>query len=171
MKKLKIEEGANVEIKDSAIAVTGGGKTFDIHFSNRIMSISVADGEELVFSLKGKQTRPKYACMLAIIAHVKNAFKGIKNDFTKNLKVIYSHFPVTLEVKGGVTFIKNFLGEKLPRSAKIIGDTKVKVNGQDIELSGSDKYAVGQTANNLMTATFVRKKDRRVFQDGIYPVN
>jgi large subunit ribosomal protein L6 len=60
------------------------------------------------------------------------------------------------------------LGEKVPRIANILGDTKVEVNGQDIVLTGTNKEDVGQTCANIEQACRISKYDRRIFQDGIY---
>jgi large subunit ribosomal protein L6 len=103
-------------------------------------------------------------------AHMRNMFKGVTEGHSHNLKVIYSHFPIAMEVKGKEIIIKNFLGEKQPRHARIIGDTKVEAKGSAMAISGPSKYDVGQTIANLRTATKIRKLDSRVFQDGIYPV-
>ncbi|MFH1247024.1 MAG: 50S ribosomal protein L6 [Candidatus Micrarchaeota archaeon] len=169
MEKLQIPSGITVEVKKNNLAVSGKGKTFEIPFDNRITGIKV-EASEIVFNFVDKENKNKRACTSSIVAHVKNAFIGIETGFSKKLQVVYSHFPVSIEIKGCQGVIKNFLGEKLPRVAEIIGDTKVDVKGQDIVVSGSSKYAVGQTANNFIIATRIKGKDRRVFQDGIYPV-
>ncbi len=169
MDKISIPSGVNVDVKNNGLVVTGKGKTFEIPFDARLNSIVVENGE-IAFKPMGKENKSKVSCMRSVISHVKNAFKGIDTGFSKKLQVVYSHFPVSIEVKDATAVIKNFLGEKVPRIASIIGDSKVDVNGQDISISGSNKYSVGQTANNLMAATKIKSKDRRVFQDGIYPV-
>jgi large subunit ribosomal protein L6 len=86
------------------------------------------------------------------------------------MKIVYSHFPMKVSVKAGNIVIENFLGERTPRFAKICGDTKVLVKGSEIILIGINKEDVGQTAANLERATRIRRKDPRVFQDGIYLV-
>mgnify|MGYP001045530876 CR=1 FL=1 len=45
---------------------------------------------------------------------------------------------------------------------------KVDVKGDDVYLIGPDKEKLGQTAANLKRITRIRKKDPRVFQDGVY---
>ena len=67
--------------------------------------------------------------------------------------------------------ISNFLGERKPRSAKIMGDSKVEIKGDTVVVSGIDKELVGQTMANIEQATKVRGFDIRVFQDGIYLVD
>ncbi len=170
MEKLSIPNGVNVEVKPvGQVVVTGKGKTYEVQFDNRMNTVVVGNNE-VDFKSIGRESKRKVACRRSVVAHVKNAFIGIETGFSKKLQVVFSHFPVSIEVKDGQGIIKNFLGEKVPRLASIIGDSKVEVKGQDITVSGSDKYSVGQTANNFMAATKIKLKDRRVFQDGIYPV-
>ena len=66
--------------------------------------------------------------------------------------------------------IKNFLGEKQPRKTRIVGNTKLEVKGQEVTVSGCDKDAIGATIANLRTATKIKDKDPRVFQDGLYVI-
>ncbi len=103
-------------------------------------------------------------------AHIKNMIKGVQNPFTKHLKVLYAHFPITIEVKGSEITIKNFLGEKKPRKANIIGKVKVEVKGKELVMSSTDKESLGQTLANLKKALKIKEKDSRIFQDGIYEV-
>jgi large subunit ribosomal protein L6 len=86
--------------------------------------------------------------------------------------VVYAHFPIKVEVDKGKKIVKisNFLGEKLPRYASIVGDTEVRVEGDRIYIEGISKEDVGQTAANIRLATKIKKKDPRVFMDGIYVV-
>lgn len=103
-------------------------------------------------------------------AHLRNAFIGVTKGHKQVMKAVFAHFPMKIEVKGTIIHIKNFLGEKTDRIAKVEGKTKVIVKGQDIEIVGPDYYAVGQTAANLRQATKVKMWDDRIFQDGIYKV-
>ena len=102
-------------------------------------------------------------------AHLNNMVKGVTEGFTYKLKALYSHFPMTLAVKGNEFVVNNYFGERVPRSAVILNGVEVKVqNKTEVTVSGMDKEAVGQTAANIERCTTVKKRDRRVFQDGIY---
>ena len=95
---------------------------------------------------------------------------GVTNGFEYKMKIVYSHFPVKTTVKGDMFVIENFLGEKHPRRADILGDTKIKVKGDEVILTGHNKENVGQTAANIEQVTKIKGYDPRVFQDGIYIV-
>jgi large subunit ribosomal protein L6 len=82
--------------------------------------------------------------------------------------VLYSHFPMQVDVEGDEVVIDNFLGERAPRRTEIRGDTEVDIDGEDLVLRGPDKEAVGQTAADIEQLTRVKDKDTRVFQDGVY---
>ncbi|HIE14358.1 TPA: 50S ribosomal protein L6, partial [Candidatus Bathyarchaeota archaeon] len=113
--------------------------------------------------------RKKEAALVGTIAsHIKNMIIGVTEGFTYKLKIVYSHFPISVKVSGDKVLIENFIGEKNPRVAKIVGDVKVRIEGEDIIIQGINVEDVGQTAANIELATKVKKKDPRVFLDGIY---
>ncbi len=64
--------------------------------------------------------------------------------------------------------MENFTGERSPRVAKIMGETKVAVKGEDVIVQGLSIEHVSQTAANIQRATKIKVKDPRVFLDGIY---
>ncbi|NCN38848.1 MAG: 50S ribosomal protein L6, partial [Candidatus Aenigmarchaeota archaeon] len=84
------------------------------------------------------------------------------------MKIVYSHFPITVKVEGNKILVGNFIGEKIPRVARIIGDAKVEVKGQDIIITGLNKEDVGQTMSSIEQICRITKFDRRIFQDGVY---
>ena len=89
-----------------------------------------------------------------------------------SVEVVYVHFPVTLELnkdRNEIT-IKNFLGEKKPRKCKLLPGAEIEINKNTIIIKSSDKNIAGQNAANLETATKIRNRDRRKFQDGIFIV-
>jgi len=99
---------------------------------------------------------------------VNNMIVGCTKGFTYRLKVAFAHFPITVKVKGDEVHVENFYGERSPRVAKIIGDSKVEVQEDDVVVTGISVDDVGQTAANIEQATTVRRKDQRVFLDGVY---
>ena len=64
--------------------------------------------------------------------------------------------------------IDNFIGERHPRTSKIVGSTRIKISGDKVTVTGPDKEETGQTAANIEQATVIKGYDIRVFQDGIY---
>lgn len=99
---------------------------------------------------------------------VMNMMHGVTKGYSRSFKLIYAHFPITVDIKGSDIAIKNFLGEKEPRRTVIVGSTKVQAKGQSVTISGPDKEAVGQTIANMRIAMHIKEKDGRVFQDGMY---
>jgi large subunit ribosomal protein L6 len=156
---MDIPEGVTVTVDGTKVSVSGPKgqieKTFSPNASIKVdgNKVEVAAGKALKGTLE------------AVIGNMMN---GAKDGFEKKMKLLYAHFPVTIEVKGKDITIKNFLGERSPRKTHVVGDTQVKVKGQDITVSGPDKEAVGQTAANMRNILKIRDKDPRIFQDGIY---
>jgi large subunit ribosomal protein L6 len=93
---------------------------------------------------------------------------GVRKGFTNKLKIVFSHFPISVKVNDRTVLIENFTGERNPRKTKILGNTQVKVQTEDIIVQGINLEDVSQTAANIEQATKVKRKDPRVFLDGIY---
>jgi large subunit ribosomal protein L6 len=113
--------------------------------------------------------RKKEAALVGTIhSHIKNMISGVQKGFTYKLKIVFSHFPISVKVQGKTLFIENFTGERRERKVKLIGDVKVKIESEDILVEGVNLEDVSQTAANIEQATKVKSKDPRVFLDGIY---
>jgi large subunit ribosomal protein L6 len=93
---------------------------------------------------------------------------GVEKGFSYKLKIVFSHFPISVKVQGKTVLIENFTGERRARRVKIVGDVQVKVESEDVIVEGINLEDVSQTAANIEQATKVKKKDPRVFLDGIY---
>lgn len=104
----------------------------------------------------------------SISAHIKNMIEGVQTPFHFKLKVCASHFPMNVSVQGNKLVVKNFLGEKIPRQIEFEAGATVKVTGDVIEIESCDIEVGGRTASKFENLTFVSKRDRRIFQDGIY---
>jgi large subunit ribosomal protein L6 len=99
---------------------------------------------------------------------VNNMVTGVTKGYTYRVKVVYAHFPITVKTKGKQIMVENFVGERSPRVAEIVGDCKVSVEGDDVIVKGVSLEDVGQTAANIELATKIKRKDQRVFLDGLY---
>ncbi|MEM0320076.1 MAG: 50S ribosomal protein L6, partial [Candidatus Nezhaarchaeales archaeon] len=115
--------------------------------------------------IKGR--RGKSVCG-TVASHIRNMIIGVTEGFVYKLKIVYSHFPMTVKVEGDKVVIENFMGEKSKRIAKIVGKVKVQVKGDEVIVEGADLEQVSQTAANIERATKIRGYDPRVFMDGIY---
>ncbi len=160
--KLAIPQKISVSAVSNVLNVSGpNGKCAK---SLKLKSVKISsDAKEVTVSGPLREVN-------TVLSHIKNMFVGVQKGFSQKMKVIHAHFPMSIQVSAKEVSIKNFAGEKKPRFAKIIGDTKVELKGADITVSGPNKDDVGQTIANLRTASKIKKLDSRVFQDGIYPV-
>jgi large subunit ribosomal protein L6 len=167
VERIPIPPGVDVKVEESVkVTVRGPKGTLTKDFSHAKVFITKSDAEVLVRSyIKGR--RGKSICG-TIAARIRNMIKGVTEGFVYKLKVVYSHFPMNVKVEGDKVVIENFMGEKSKRIAKIVGDVKVQVKGDDITVEGIDIEQVAQTAANIEQATKIRGYDPRIFMDGIY---
>jgi large subunit ribosomal protein L6 len=169
IKEIEIPENVSVEIEDKKVKVSGEKGTLEKEFKY-FWDIKIEKKNNKIVVSSNSDRRKVKATVGSIVAHINNMIKGVTKGFVYKLKIVYSHFPIKVRTEGDKVIIQNFLGERSPRIAKIMGDTKVEVKGQEVEVSGIDIEAVGQTAANIEQACRIRGKDRRVFQDGIFIV-
>jgi large subunit ribosomal protein L6 len=121
--------------------------------------------------LETRFPKKKDKAMLGTIrSHINNMVLGLTEGFSYRMKIVYAHFPMTVKSTQNKVIIENFLGERYPRTAKIVGDAKVKIQGDEVIVTGIQKEEVGQTMANIEQATKIKGRDPRVFQDGIYLV-
>ncbi len=168
-RKFTIPEGVSIEKgEDSSLALLGEKGRIDRVFVHPHVKLDIVS-DTVTVKTDSKRNKDR-AVVGTWISHIGNMSKGVKDGFVYKLKVVYTHFPMTVSVSGTKVNIKNFLGGKGVMSADIVGDTKVEVKKEDVVVSGISKDDVGQTAANIERACKVKGKDRRVFQDGIYIV-
>ncbi|MDD6285204.1 50S ribosomal protein L6 [Candidatus Methanosphaera massiliense] len=166
---IPIPEDVTVNVENSEVTVKGNGGEIKRNFNHNNITIS-NDDENVTISVAFPNKKDK-AMVGTIKSHVSNMIYGVKHGFTYKMKIVYAHFPMTVKVKGNIVSIDNFLGERSPRTAKIIGDVKVSVKGDDVTITGINKEHVGQTMANIEQATKIKGRDPRIFQDGIYLVD
>jgi large subunit ribosomal protein L6 len=168
-KEIEIPEGIKAEVNENLVKISGEKGQLEREFKGLHDVKIVLEGNKLKVSSESERRKVK-SLVGTIIAHVRNMIHGVTKGYTYTLKVVYSHFPVTIKVDDAnrQVIVQNFLGEKIPRVAKIVGDTKVVAKGADITVTGIEVEDVAQTAANLEQATKIKRHDRKVFQDGIY---
>ena len=166
--EVEVPEGVEVTVEGNTVRVKGPRGELERELKYPGVKIFTEDGKVVVY--KEFPRKKDIAIARTFKAHIANMIKGVTEGFTYKLKVVYSHFPMTVKVRGDEVVIENFLGEKNPRRAKILPGVTVKVMGQEIIVESIDKEKAGQTAANIEQATRITKWDRRVFQDGIYIV-
>lgn len=127
------------------------------------------DGSEFVIEAENPKKR-QWSIIGTYAAHTTNMIKGVKEGFEYKMKIIYSHFPMSVKVDQQSISVENYLGEKVPRKTKIVGNCNIKVKGTEVTITGNNIEEVGQTAANIEQLTKVKNRDPRVFQDGIYLV-
>ncbi|HLD85015.1 MAG TPA: 50S ribosomal protein L6 [archaeon] len=168
-KSITILNDVDVTVDGLSLKVKGPmgeiSKSFD---DPRYCDIKIAkDGNNISISYLGED-RKSFAMIGTIHAHLRNMMHGVTTGYVYEMKVIFKHFPMTVSVKAGNIEVKNFLGEKSIREVPVIGKAEVKIDKENITVSGIDIEEVAQTAANIERACKLRGRDRRIFQDGIY---
>jgi large subunit ribosomal protein L6 len=163
---IQVPQDIDVNLQGKKISVKGAKGTLTRDFSFAPISI---EGEGKNIRIWAKWPRKKEAALVGTIySHIQNMITGVTKGYSYKLKIVFSHFPISVKVQDKSILIENFTGERRARRIKIIGDVKVKVETDDIIVEGINLEDVSQTAANIEQATRVRNKDPRVFLDGLY---
>jgi large subunit ribosomal protein L6 len=169
--ELEIPDGVDVSLdNNNRVTIKGpNGGPITKDFSHvRGITIELKKNK-IIFSINFPKSGV-LALVKTIINIINNLIIGVQTNYKYISKICYSHFPCSVRVdeKNQRLFVENFLGERAPRKATIQANVKVEVKGDDVIFIGSDKESLGQTAANIKRACRIRKKDPRVFQDGVY---
>jgi large subunit ribosomal protein L6 len=163
---IEVPDDVTLDVTGKTVSVKGtkGNLTRDFSYA----SVAI-DGEGRNVRISAKWPRKKETALVGTIcSHINNMIVGVTKGYSYKLKIVFSHFPISVKTQGKSVFIENFTGERRPRSVKIVGDVKVKIEPEDIIIEGINLEDVSQTAANIEQSTKVRRKDPRVFLDGIY---
>ncbi|RMD66559.1 50S ribosomal protein L6 [Candidatus Pacearchaeota archaeon] len=163
---VELGEGVEASYSEGMLKLRKGDVELERKLFSPEIKIEVSDGKIRIFCERGNKNQLKK--IKTFRGHVENMLKGLDKEFEYVLEICSVHFPMNVSVEGQELVIKNFLGEKIPRRARILPGVKVEVKGNNVVVSSHSIEAAGQTAANIELATRVRKRDRRIFQDGIY---
>ncbi|MEK6741682.1 MAG: 50S ribosomal protein L6 [Nanoarchaeota archaeon] len=165
-KEVEVPEGIEVEVNGTTLKVIGPEGENQRNF--KINNISLTKKDNLIVVGTKIATKKEKKLINSAAAHIKNMIAGVQKKFEYTLKVCFSHFPISVDIKGKEVLIKNFLGEKIPRKTLIPDRVEVEIDKDVITVTSVDKELAGQAAADFETATRIRKRDRRIFQDGIF---
>ncbi len=162
----KLPEGVTASVSGRDVTVKGPKGELKRVLGQIGVKIT-ADGDAIVIKSEQSGKREK-RLMGSIQAHLNNMITGVVTPFTYKLKICASHFPMNVTLNKNRLIVKNFLGEKVPREISFDKDVDVKIDGDVIVVVSPDIEMAGCTASKFEGITFVSKRDRRIFQDGIY---
>jgi len=166
VKTIEVPNGVEVSVKDRIVWVNGKKGALTRDFSQSPVTIQI-EGKEI--KVQANWPRKREASLVGTISsHIQNMIIGVTEGFTYKLKIVFAHFPISVKVKENMVSIENFTGERSPRWARIMGDSKVSAKEDDVIVQGINLEDVSQTAANIERATKVKRKDPRVFLDGIF---
>ncbi|NNM36162.1 MAG: 50S ribosomal protein L6 [Nitrosopumilus sp.] len=164
--QVDIPEGVTVSVNKHMVSFVGPlGKTHK-SFRSIPVKVEVSEGKVLLTAINHKKR--DYAILHTARSIIRNICEGLVTGYTIKMKIVFSHFPITVKVEGKKVLIENFQGERAPRSTFIVGNTKVVPKGEDVILTGEVWTDITQTAANIELRSKVKNKDHRVFLDGIY---
>jgi large subunit ribosomal protein L6 len=165
-KTIQIPDDVEVTVEGRKVTVKGPKGTLTRDFSHAAISIELAGKTIRIWA---EWPRKREASLVGTIySHIQNMIIGVRKGFTHKVKIVFSHFPISVKVKDKAVLIENFTGERNPRKAKIMGNAQIKIQSEDVIVQGVDLEEVSQTAANIEQATKVKRKDPRVFLDGLY---
>ncbi len=166
---IELQEGIEASLDNEILRIKGPQGEVERLFNNPKVKVEVKD-KSIVVSANNATKREK-KLLKTFIAHIKNLIKGVQEKFVYKLKICASHFPMNVSIANNQFIVKNFLGEKCPRTLNIKAGVETKINGDIIEVSSCDKEKAGTVASDMELLTKKTGKDVRIFQDGIYIIS
>ena len=159
-------KGVTATVDGRVLSVKGPLGTVKKNFNKIHVNIGIDSGKVQITSFSAK--KKDVVSSNTVSSLVRNMVTGVTEGYLYRMKVVFAHFPVTVKVKGNTVVVENFMGERSARVTKIVGDCKVTIDGDDIIIKGVSLEDVGQTSANLEQATKIKRKDQRIFLDGVY---
>lgn len=164
--EVTIPENVKIIQEGNIIIVEGKNGKIKKDFTNIPIKLAFEDNKIMIHP--PGQRRKDLALINTVKSILSSMIKGVETGFTYKLKIIFSHFPISVKVKDKKVIVENYFGERSSRISKIVGDTQVEISGEDVIVKGPSLEDVSQTATNIESSTKIKNKDQRVFLDGVY---
>jgi len=165
---LAIPDGITVTLDKAVLTVKGPKGEIKRNVPIQEVKITIQAKEFKITAQKA--TKKEKTHLYSTLAHTKNMIKGVQKPYVYTLKICSGHFPINVSATGGKFIVKNFLGEKYPRTMPIKQGATITIQGDKIIVESPDKELAGQVASDIELLTFISKRDQRIFQDGIYVI-
>ncbi|MCG3226403.1 MAG: 50S ribosomal protein L6 [Candidatus Heimdallarchaeota archaeon] len=171
-KDIDLPENVTLTLKDKVVTVEGAKGTLTRDFSD--FDVELKKTKTKINVKAYFINKKKKANALALVGYIQNMIKGVTEGYVYKSKIVYSHFPITVEPdnKKKTVAIKNLYGGRKQINVPIIGEeTTVRVDKDDVIIEGIDKQDVGQTTANMQEACRLRgkrRKDPETFLDGVW---
>ena len=130
--ELTVEVPAEVEVTYTDKVLTMKGEKGELKKKLFFPGLGITVEGKTVKITQRTPTRKFKRVSRTFESHIKNMIRGVTEGWKAELKVVYSHFPMTVKVEGDTFKVTNFIGGSHPKTAKI-PNTKVttnKINGQ-----------------------------------------
>lgn len=167
--EIKLAENVSAQLDSKILTLKGPKGEIKRDFPEKNVSIEVKEGGVILRSPKFNKVNKKLIKSYA--AHVKGMMKGSLEGYKYTLKICSGHFPMNVSTSNDKLIVKNFLGEKVPRTIKLKPGATVKVDGDHIIVESPDKEIAGQVSADIELLTRRTGYDGRIFQDGIWIVS
>ncbi len=167
-REVEVPKGVNVSKEGKSLVVKGPKGELKRKFLQPKIKIEIKENQIILTS--PEERRKIKAVMGSWQAHMNNMCLGVTKGWKCEMKLVFAHFPAKMTVKDNEFVIQNFLGERAPRSTNLPKDVAVKVDKENLVITGNDKETVGIAASKIEGVTRIVGFDKRVFQDGCFIV-
>lgn len=167
--EIKLPDKVNAQLDGGILTLKGDKGEVKRGFSDRKIAIERKDNTIILKAHSSSKVKKKLIKSYA--AHIKNMIKGAIEPHKYVLKICSGHFPMNIAIDNNKLVVKNFLGEKVPRTLKLKEGATVKIEGDKIEVESANKEIAGQVSADIEQLTRRTGYDSRIFQDGIYIIN
>jgi len=167
--EIKVPENINSQLTGSLLVLKGPKGEVKREFPDKNISL---DYKENTITLKvSKFSKVNKKLIKSYAAHIKNLITGSLEGHKYSLKICSGHFPMNVSVSNDQLIVKNFLGEKVPRTLKLKAGATVKVEGDVVIVESTNKEIAGHVSADIELLTRRTGYDGRIFQDGIWIVS
>ncbi|MFH0868467.1 MAG: 50S ribosomal protein L6 [Candidatus Woesearchaeota archaeon] len=166
--EIKLKEGISAQLDGSVLSLKGSKGDTKRDFPDKNIKIEYKEGT-IISTANSSKVNKKIINTYA--AHMRNMMRGVSEGHKYVLKICSGHFPMNVSVSNNQLIVKNFLGEKVPRTLKLKAGATVKVEGDLITVESTTKEIAGQVSADIELLTRRTRYDTRIFQDGIWMIS
>ncbi len=116
MYEIEIPSGVSVAVSGDEVTVKGKLGSVAKHTNPKFVEVNVQGSKITISEVKERKLARKSALATKAFSSVlKGSIDGVQNGIEVKMKVLFAHFPTSIEIKGNKMYLKNLFGEQLPR--------------------------------------------------------